>query len=169
MAENIKYLMDGKLRDGDRAVWWAHLGHVGRLVELDAAFAAGTPGVWGNVGSILNAWLGEAYCPIGALTGPGTVLVKPVIDGKIGKWQTVQVPSKGLPHDGLNAIATDAVHKPVILITRRIPFMNLLRPEWTLGATMEELPEANIAISVPGMAMDMVVSFPVSEATHQQQ
>lgn len=166
MAENIKILMDGKIPTTGIGVFWAHNAHIGRISYLDGD-PIGFPSTWGNAGSILSIWLGDGYAPIATMTGKGTFRAHVVDkDGTVSPFQPATAPA--IHPDCLNAIASSAFSKPVFFTTRSVSHLGFTRPEFVISAIYETLhPGHCFTRTIPGMAYDGVLSFPMSSTSHE--
>jgi len=166
MAENIKILMDGMIPTAGVGVFWAHNAHIGRISYLDGD-PIGFPSTWGNAGSILSTWLGDGYAPIATMTGKGTFRAHVVDkDGSVSPFQPATAPA--IHPDCLNAIASSVFSKPVFFTTSSVSHLGFTRPEFAISAIYETLNlDHCLTRTVPAMAYDGVVSFPISTAARE--
>ena len=167
MAENIKTLMDGKIPTVGTGVYWGHNAHVGRLSYLDGD-PSGFPSTWGNTGSILHTWLGDAYAPLATMTGAGTFRAHYMdANGDVSPFQPVTAPA--IYPDCLNAIATNVFpFRPVFFRTTDVSLLGFTRFEFAVAGLYLALhPDHCFIRTVPGMAYAGVISFPISTAAHE--
>lgn len=168
MAENIRILMNGKMQAGWTGVYWGHNAHVGRFSYMNqGSGASGAPAAWVNTGSILGLWLGDGYYSLATLVGKGTFRIQVLEDdGSYGGFQVLNAPDP--QRDSLNAIASSVNPRtPVYFNMSNLSFRWSSRQEFAPGSIVERsrVPALNV-VSIPGMAYDGAISFPVSSAAH---
>jgi len=162
MAENLRMLMDAKCSHGEKAILWAHNGHIGKAPCLPSGRNAEAG--FGNLGSLLSSWLGKDYVTMGVLTGVGAFRGLAVLPGgKFSPFQAVTVAR--IPKGTLNAILSARLKAPVLFWTRNMTTLGTAIEEFAPGMTYDASDiGADVIKIVPSINYDLIVSFPQSSA-----